>query len=348
MALPESAEPYWLQQQAVNAAAVAVAARSWQYSGGNPARWAAMLPFVMAAILRAQVQAAAKAVEFIAAAVGELSIGSAPLAAIDTTPLIGLSGAGLPLEPLYAQLPDQLALRAARVSAEDPSAVVEPLTWSQMQDLPSHVFRRALDGTAQQLTTHVQTTISDTGRAAESLEIAVRPGVGYVRMLNPPSCKRCVVLAGKLYRWSADFKRHPGCDCRHVPGNASVTDELRVDPKRYFRSLTAEEQDEAFTKAGAQAIRDGADISQVVNADKGMQTAQVYGRALKITTQGVTKRGKAGRAIRARGRTPATTPRLMPSTIYRIAEDRYDALRLLRMNGYIADTDPGVVDLDAI
>lgn len=40
-------------------------------------------------------------------------------------------------------------------------------------------------------------------------------------------------------------------------------------PGDYFESLDRAEQDKIFTKAGAQAIRDRADINQVVNARRG-------------------------------------------------------------------------------
>lgn len=356
MALPEAAETYWLQQQAINAAAVAVAVRTWQNSAGNPAHWASVLPFVVATVMRAQAAAALLAPRYIKSALEELAIPDAPLAAIDPSPLVGLSGVGLPLLDHYAELPELFAMKAAKAAwqmnlddgDDDLSASDAPvLTANEIGLLPPTVVNDAMEATSLQFRTHVQTVISDTGRAAESLEIAARPGLGYVRMLNPPSCKRCVVLAGKLYKWNAGFDRHPGCDCRHIPANESVADDLRVDPARYFQSLTEPEQEAVFTKAGARAIRDGADIAQVVNADQGMRVAQVYGRNLKITTQGVTKRGRAGKIIRARGRSAETTPRLMPSSIYQIADDRSDAIRLLRLNGYISAPE-SVVDLDAV
>jgi hypothetical protein len=98
---------------------------------------------------------------------------------------------------------------------------------------------------------------------------------------------------------------------------------VRTDPKLYFESLSGPEQDRIFTKVGAQAIRDGADIFQVVNARRtkaGMYTAG----GLKYTTESTTKRG------RKRG------PRLMPESIYKIAgSDRAEAIRLLRFHGYL-------------
>jgi hypothetical protein len=119
----------------------------------------------------------------------------------------------------------------------------------------------------------VKTEIADAGRGAAGVDVATRAAVGYVRMLNPPSCSRCSVLAGRFYRWNAGFNRHPGCDCIHVPSkgaDAAKSEGLIHDPYEYFGSLSAAEQDRIYTKAGAQAIRDGADISQVVNSRRGM------------------------------------------------------------------------------
>ncbi|MFI6368699.1 hypothetical protein ACIBG0_38960 [Nocardia sp. NPDC050630] len=198
----------------------------------------------------------------------------------------------------------------------------------------------------------IQTELADAGRAATGLGIISRLGVGYIRMLVPPSCSRCVILAGRYYHWSSGFLRHPGCNCKHIPCRENRSDDIRTDPKAYFNSLTPVEQARVFTAAGARAIRDGGDMSQVVNARRGLtisggivrdgvrlgaraQTTDVHGRQLLTTTEGVTRRGVAGRAIRARGRNARTTPRLMPEAIYQIAENREDALRLLRLNGYI-------------
>lgn len=174
---------------------------------------------------------------------------------------------------------------------------------------------RAMTAGAVDLDMIVRTQIADAGRAATSVAITARPRVaGYVRMLSLPSCSRCIVLAGKFYRWNAGFRRHPRCDCRHIPAAENATD-LRTDPMAAFRSMEQAEQDRMFGKAGAQAIRDGADLSKVVNARRGITTA-ADGRL--YTTE------SAGRR-----------PRLMPEQIYRDARDRDDAIRLLRLHGYL-------------
>lgn len=163
----------------------------------------------------------------------------------------------------------------------------------------------------------VRTQIADAGRVADGVALTARPVfTGYVRMLTLPSCARCVVLAGKRYGWSQGFRRHPRCDCRHIPAPEDVADDLRTDPKKYFASLPDKEQDRLFTEAGAAAIRDGAGVAQVVNARRGMYTAG--GRS--FTTEASRRRGA----------------RLMPEQIYVEANgDRAVALRLLRLHGYI-------------
>lgn len=127
-----------------------------------------------------------------------------------------------------------------------------------------------------------------------------------------------------------------------------------------------------FTKAGAESIRLGADIGQVVNARRGaaglapagarltaaevqalrsgrsvgrLETRDVFGRQLFTTTEGTTTRGKAGVGLGAKvdgvktgkGRyRSARAPRLMPESVLQIAgNDRAEAIRLLKRFGYL-------------
>ncbi|MFI6228891.1 hypothetical protein ACIBCR_16430 [Micromonospora echinospora] len=232
---------------------------------------------------------------------------------------------------------------------------------------------QALTGGGLLLDMVARTQVADAGRVADGIAVVTRPQVtGYVRMLVGASCSRCVILAGRRYGWNAGFLRHPRCDCVHVPAREDTADEVLTNPRTYFDSLTATEQDRIFTQAGAQAIRDGADISHVVNARRGargltpagarltaaeartlrggrdrgrLEPVQVFGRDLLVTTEGTTTRGVAGIRLGARdtgtkrlgGRyRSARAPRLMPESIYRIADgDRDEAIRLLRRYGYI-------------
>jgi hypothetical protein len=172
------------------------------------------------------------------------------------------------------------------------------------------------------LDTITRTQVADAGRAAEAVAIAARPAVtGYVRMLSLPSCSRCVILAGRFYRWNQGFRRHPRCDCRHIPSRENLSGAIVTDPKKAFESMSAAEQDRQFGKAGAEAIRQGASMNKVVNADRGTQVATVFGQQVKATTEGVAKGGPV---------------RLMPEQILLDAKgDRQEVLRLLRLHGYI-------------
>ncbi|WP_313812997.1 hypothetical protein [Glutamicibacter sp.] len=185
-----------------------------------------------------------------------------------------------------------------------------------------------------------QMQISDAARQAEGVAMTTAPvRMHYVRMLNPPSCSRCAILAGKTYRSAEAFDRHPGCDCRHIPVDEALAGEMTVDPYSYFKSLSGADQDKYFTKAGAQAVRDGADIFQVVNARQGVYSTK--GGALATYT-GTTRRGYWGSLQETRNRKGkerygvATRERLMPEEIYkRTKGNREQTLRMLEDYGYI-------------
>lgn len=192
----------------------------------------------------------------------------------------------------------------------------------------------------------VRTQVADASRVANGVALTVRRhATGYVRMVSGGACSRCIVLAGRHYAWNQGFLRHPQCQCRNVPVAENVPGDVSTDPRKAFDAMSAAEQDKTFTKAGAEAIRNGADISQVVNARRGMRTASVFGRDVQITTEGTTTRGLAGRRLGAResGRQlagnryrTARAPRLMPEQILREANgNRDEAIRLLKRFGYI-------------
>ena len=205
------------------------------------------------------------------------------------------------------------------------------------------------------LATATQTAISDAARMAILTHLAARPGTTWIRVVRPPCCARCAILAGKKGTSRMKFLRHPGCDCTAIPVSEATSDMHKLfyfDAKAYFDDLSPEQQAKVFTKAGARAIRDGADINQVVNARRGMTTiTSAGGRRRLITTEGTTKRGWASEYLReqygaslqkAGGRYRRTSvARLMPEEIYRIAGDDRDlALSLLHKNGFLTDATP--------
>jgi hypothetical protein len=158
------------------------------------------------------------------------------------------------------------------------------------------------------------------------------------------------------------------CDCVHLPTTLIARNQHRgsvpsddfspttrpgaggrgfLDPNAYFNGLSRAEQDRVFTAAGARAIREGGDMSQIVNARRGMYTTTTYGRTLRATREGTTTRGFFYRQERARdiarGRVPAeigrqyrlTSPRLLPEQIFELAESRDEAIAMLRRFGYL-------------
>ncbi|MDQ3786267.1 MAG: hypothetical protein M3422_03370 [Actinomycetota bacterium] len=180
----------------------------------------------------------------------------------------------------------------------------------------------------------VKTGLADTARAAVQSGMQARPAVtGYVRMLQGTSCARCAILAGRRYKSATAFDRHKRCDCIHIPAAEDATDDWTTDSNEYFQSLSREEQDRLFTKAGAEAIRMGADMAQVVNARQGITVAQAFGQTVQATTVGTTSRGLAGQRLQGR------IPRLLPDEIFLQAErlgwDRAETLRQLRRFAYV-------------
>lgn len=212
--------------------------------------------------------------------------------------------------------------------------IIDRLTADIEQDI-----QRMTDQMLAGLDLFVQSEIIAAGADAASVEIVMEPAwTNYVRVLVPPSCDRCTILAGRIYRDNESFARHPGCDCQHFPVSSWAEAEragLITDPMVAFdRGLVR-----GLSRADTQAIRDGADIQEVVNAKrgggrrpKGMTnaiSAEVFGRTVKATTEGTTKRAAWRKAH------PGLPIRLRPESLYEHAKDRDDLLRLLRLYGYL-------------
>lgn len=169
----------------------------------------------------------------------------------------------------------------------------------------------------------VRTVVSDTGRQADQAAmVANRKVVAYVRVVELPACSRCIILAGREYGVSSGFLRHPRCDCTMEP----VTRKHRpmpLDAQALFEQMDPAQRRKTFGEAGTKAIEDGANISSVVNARKRMDKVEMFGRTVQVTYAGTGSRKKK------------RPPRLMPEEIYRQAESREHAIRLLYKNGYL-------------
>lgn len=301
---------YRARQRLVRAIA-ALARKAWRQvdPAALDATWAPLLPELLVSLAGAQRAAAAAADEYVDEALSEQRIGTAALGRLQASALSGTAADGRPLDTLLRQ--PTIAAKLAFGSGASTS--------------------RALASGYASLDMIVRTEVADAGRVADQIALTARPqATGYVRMLVGKSCTRCAILAGKRYQWNTGFDRHPRCDCIHIPAREDSADDLRTDPKKYFASLSREEQDRLFTKSGAEAIREGADIGQIVNARRGMYVAG----GQKLTRTGATRRGFAGQRLGAPSGGRAV--RLMPEQIFREANgNRDETLRLLRMHGYL-------------
>lgn len=285
-------------------------------------------PDVQQLVLAAQEAAVASADAYVGSVLTELDLPAAVPTSLNVDALVGVAGDGRPVDSLtYGAV-----IQAARAQYEPDVAALPP---AQAQ---ASALRSAQDWMDQVVTT----LLADSARSAEVASTAQRTWVtGYVRMIEPGACSRCIVLAGKFYRHNEGFLRHPRCRCRHIPSSENIAGDALTSPDAYFHSLSKADQDRAFTPAGADAIRMGADVGQVVNARRGMQTAQVYRRKTLVTTEGTTARGLAGKSLGDLGKVSGEryrrsgTPRLMPETILAAASSPADALRLLKRFGYV-------------
>ena len=319
MSTPETAVKHYramlrLQRSARAAAAVAWSSLSAAYLSES---WDSVSPALVAAVSKIQLDAATRGAGYGGNTLADQGLYEAPEAWVDPSSLAGVSSRGAPLgAALYSAIPHTKDLIAG--------------------GMPERV---ALARGREVLQMSAATQVADAGRTAAGLDTFARPRVGYVRMLNPPSCSRCAVLAGRFYRNNEGFQRHPRCDCVHVPTTrteAASSEGLVHDPYAYFESLSESAQDKTFGKAQAQAIRDWADLFQVVNARRGMSYAGVSAdgsrRGQKVASD-FTREGTTRRALWG-GANPKGK-RLTPDAIYAKGLPREATLDLLAKHGYL-------------
>jgi hypothetical protein len=326
--LPEAALSYSGLQRAEIGAAVSAVSRLWRRMGTDfDASYARLEPALLAVLFAAQERVADGALAYVPAA---LSDAPPPLYQSEGSRFVGVAGDGMPVSSMAYGAVVQVKHAVAR----------------------GIDVAEALSRGGRHLTLSSGTMLSDTGRAAEKVSGGAHRVKTWTRMLNPPSCGRCVILAGKTFRQAEAFNRHPGCDCRNVPSSEDTGDDARTDPKAYLDGLSADEQDRILgSKANGQAFRDGADMNQLINAYRkagAVRPAQVHGVDIKYTREGTTRRGHAywqmsqAQYIKEQSVFKdgskyyrLKSPRLMPESIYKIAKDQDDAKRLLKLYGWV-------------
>lgn len=301
--IPKAATAHYKRIQALQALLVLQAADMWgEVSEASLSEsWASQVSLLEPVMASGQVRAAGLGAAYGAQALAQQRTYVAPESFVDAEAFGGFAANG----------------RALAGALYSPIAYTKTLIGGGMSP------REALVSGGKYLSGTVRTEIADASRGAAGADIAARSGVGYVRMLNPPTCKDCSILAGKFYRWNAGFKRHKRCDCVHVPAkgsDAATSEGLIHDPYEYFQSLSDAQQDKVYGQSNAQAVRDGADIFQVVNVNRGLKPGGL------VTTEGTTRRGNYG---------AGKAPRLTPEGIYTKNLSRDQTRKLLEKNGYL-------------
>lgn len=197
------------------------------------------------------------------------------------------------------------AMLAEQGLREPPTALLAPIAFTTgVREVEAMLSQTEVDWQFSRL---VASLVQDAGRGAQLVDATTRPRVAHVRHLNTPSCSRCAVLAGRIYRFSEGFKRHPGCDCVMIPVTVASPD-LTYDPLQ----LAREGKVTGLSKADMTALDEGADFNRIVNVRSSKAGLMESGEALT----------RAGRPT--------------PAGIFRAAgDDRDRALSLLAQHGYI-------------
>jgi hypothetical protein len=282
----------------LTAAAGASARKAWSSVGSArlKSNWPKEAARLAVVITGAQLTAARQADPYLTAVLSEQDVGTAARARVRPEALSGAASDGRDLVGLLLQ--PALAVAAMLEAGRSPEAA----------------FAAGLAA----LEMMVRTQVADAGRLADQVALTTRLAAqGYTRMTVGETCARCAILAGQWYAWNEGFLRHPRCDCVHIPSREALAGDIRLDPKR----MIAADRVTGLSKAEREAIDSGADPAQVVNARRGTYLAG--GR--KFTRESTTRRGSS-----------PTRVRLTPDQIFIEADgDRAEALRLLRLHGYI-------------
>lgn len=311
------------------------------------ASWAQVAPAIMTQVVSAQITSAAGSDRYIGGVSGEYGFDQDPSRIVPEM-FAGVDGSGRSVDTL---------LHGAVTTTKEA--------------IGRGLGRQSLEAGAAYLASMIKTVLADSGRSADMVSATGKGYTHYVRVISPGACRRCAILAG-VSDYKKAFKRHPACKCTSAPVDGDPPAGLFGSADEYFASLSKADQDRIFTNSGAQAIRDGASIQDIVDARRGGSgittshgighgTFLNSGRRLEksiigyradgtpitayTTSEGTTVRGSFGAAQkrldvatqRLGGARYSSTSRvrLMPESIYEIAASPAEARVLLRDAGYM-------------
>lgn len=316
--LPRAASDFYALQQRVATATANEVRRIWRRQMGDDfdSSWRRTSPAVLAVLAEGQAQMALRSATYTSAVLDELDIPDRPEGELIPDSLVGFASDGRRLDTLARQ-----AVITAKSTIGAGGSTEQGL---------------ASGGDFLHLMAQLQ--VADAARVAVGIGTASRKNVaGHIRVLNPPVCQRCAILGGRFYRWSSGFDRHPRDDCSMMPVKSeaqAVGDGIMFDPKAAYRAGQIKD----ITEAQAKAIAEGAELQDVVNAYRGMSTTATERVITQTAVPGMVGPGQVDllATLAHLPRAAANAGRLTPEGIYRRAgNDRAEAIRLLRREGYI-------------
>lgn len=209
MTAPEFALEHYAARAELTYAAAAATAGLWAQV--DPAdivgSWTAQIPEAALVTTGGQLAAARTAQAYVAEAAAFAEASGAAAAAVRAAAFAGVASDARDLISLLYQ-PVIASLLTIKAGADT---------------------RTALTAGRATLDMIVRTQVADAGRLADQAGLAARKDLdGYVRVVVGATCSRCIVLAGKFYRYSTGFDRHPNC----LPAGVTVSGPSRLATTR--------------------------------------------------------------------------------------------------------------------
>lgn len=218
--VPQASLDFYRHQQQIAAATVGSATKLWRrmdqrrffglMSPDFNRGWAEVGPQINEVVRVGRAAAAASAAQYTPALLAETGQVSPAFGSINTVAFLASAPDGRSMSTLL----DESVVHAKTAVKNGASA------------------SKALSMTETWLSGMLLTVMADTRRGVVGADIAQRPAIaGYTRMLNAPSCSRCVILAGRYFKWNQGFQRHPRC----IPAGVTVSlPGLEAATKRWY------------------------------------------------------------------------------------------------------------------
>jgi len=218
--------------------------------------WSQVAPGLVTVSTAAQLAAARQAVAYVPAVLAETGQPDAPDARVRPEAFSGTASDGRSLPGL---------LRGAVVISK---RATMPHTYvddeGRLHTVRGKDGGDALKDGQRWLEQALHSVVADAARDATQAEVISRPRMQWVRVVNPPCCSRCAVLAGALYNWNASFDRHVNCDCMALPVTVANADNHLTKPDQLVeRGLITD-----LTKGQRDRLAGGADLSKVLNESR--------------------------------------------------------------------------------